>query len=107
MIGPEAAWNKIEKLYSQLGGFLLRFFFSSEGIKGKKISKRQLLNIEYYLEKYCEYEKFPRWFIFGHTHRQDKGKTNRLKVNVYNAGSCYRERDMPITFIEIEIDAEG
>jgi UDP-2,3-diacylglucosamine pyrophosphatase LpxH len=107
IVGPGAAGNKIKKLYNQLGGYLLRLFFSSEGMKGKEISTEQLLNIECYLEKYCEYKKLPRWFIFGHTHRQDKGKTSRLQVDVYNAGSCYRDRGMPITFIEIETEAEG
>ncbi len=106
-VGPGAICNKIKKIYNQFGGFLLSLFFSSEGIKGKAISTGQLLNIESYLEKYCEYKKLPRWFIFGHTHRQDKGKTSRLKVDVYNAGSCYPDNDMPITFIEIELDANG
>jgi len=106
-VGPGAVWSKIKKMCNQFGGILLSLFFSSEGIKGKQISSEQLLNIECYLEKFCEYSKTPRWFIFGHTHRQDKGKTDRLKVDVYNAGSCYLDRDMPITFIEIEIDAVG
>lgn len=106
-VGPGAVCNKVKKVYNQFGGFLLRFFFSSEGMKGKQISSEQLFNIECYLEKFCEYKKTPRWFIFGHTHRQDKGITGRLKVDVYNAGSCYLDRNMPITFIEIEKDADG
>ncbi|HBO69120.1 MAG TPA: hypothetical protein DD658_02835 [Deltaproteobacteria bacterium] len=107
LVGPDALSNKIKKLFNQIGGRFLRMFFSSEGTKGKQLSSEQLLNIEYYLERFCGYAKPPRWFIFGHTHRQDRGKTNRLGVEVYNAGSCYPDRGMPVTFVEIETGLEG
>ena len=107
IVGPDAVGNKLKKLKNKCGDWLLKLIFSGEGIKGKQISSKQLLNIEYYLEKFCGYEKPPRWFIFGHTHRQDEGKTSRLGVDVYNAGSCYLDRGMPITFIEIETDMGG
>jgi UDP-2,3-diacylglucosamine pyrophosphatase LpxH len=107
IVGPDAVGNKLKKLKNKCGGWLLRLFFPSEGMKGKQVSSKQLLNIEFYLEHFCGYDKPPRWFIFGHTHRQDEGKTGRLKVDVFNAGSCYPDRDMPITFIEIETNAEG
>ncbi|MBI5641178.1 MAG: metallophosphoesterase [Nitrospirae bacterium] len=104
IVGPDAVGNKLKKLKNKCGDWLLRLIFSGEGIKGKQISSKQLLNIEYYLEKFCGYEKPPRWFVFGHTHHQDEGKTSRLGVDVYNAGSCYLDRGMAITFIEIETD---
>jgi UDP-2,3-diacylglucosamine pyrophosphatase LpxH len=107
IVGPDAVGNKIKKIYNQFGVWLLKVIFPSEGMKGKQISSKQLLNIECYLEKFCGYDKPPRWFVFGHTHHQDEGKTSRLGVNVYNAGSCYIDRDMPITFIEVETDAGG
>jgi len=107
IVGPDAVGNKLQKIKNKCIGWLLKFFFPSEGIKSKQISSKQLLNIEFYLEQFCGYAPPPRWFIYGHTHRQGNGKTSRLGVNVYNAGSCYRDRGMPITFIEIEADAGG
>lgn len=107
LVGPDALGNKIKKLFNQIGGRLLTVFFPTESTKGKQLSSEQLLNIEYYLERFCGYEKPPRWFVFGHTHRQDSGKTNRLGVEVYNAGSCCLDRKMPMTFLEIEAGIGG
>ncbi len=107
MVGPDAFGNKIKKLYNQIGSLLLILFFPSEGRKGKRLSPKQLLNMEYYVEQFCQYTKPPRWFIFGHTHHQGREKKNDLGVEVYNAGSCYSDQDIPITFIEIETDNKG
>ena len=107
IVGPDGVVNKLKKIRNECGDWLLMLFFSSEGMKGKQISIKQLLNVEYYLELFCGYKITPRWFVFGHTHRQDEGITSRLGINVYNAGSCYLDRNMPITFIEIETDASG
>ncbi|HEX7488122.1 MAG TPA: hypothetical protein VF341_04410, partial [Anaeromyxobacteraceae bacterium] len=63
--------------------------------------------IDYYLERFCSYEPLPRWFVFGHTHRQGRGKTSRLGIEVYNAGSCYPDRGRPVTFLEVEADGAG
>lgn len=107
LVGPDAPGNKVKKLFNQIVVRLLTMFFPGESTKGKQLSSEQLLNIEYYLERFCGYAKPPRWFVFGHTHRQDRGKTNRLGVEVYNAGSCYPDRGMPVTFVEIRTDAGG
>lgn len=107
MVGPDAFLNRVKKLKNQIGGRLLKFFFPGEGARGKKISAKQLINIETYLKHFCGYRDMPRWFIFGHTHHQEKVKTSRFGVEVYNVGSCYPDRGMPVTFIEIETNAEG
>jgi integrative and conjugative element protein (TIGR02256 family) len=107
IVGPDALGNKIKKVYNQIGSRLLSLFFPSEGRKGKRLSPKQLLNMEYYLEQFCQDVKLPRWFIFGHTHRQDRKTVGGIDVEVYNAGSCYIDRGMPITFVEVETDADG
>lgn len=107
LVGPDARGNKIKKLLNQFGGRLLSLFFPGEGMKGKQLSSKQLLNIEYYLEHFCVDAKPPRWFVFGHTHRQGRGTVSGLCVEVYNAGSCYIDRGMPMTFVEIETDIKG
>lgn len=107
IVGPDAFGNKIKKLCNQIGSWLLSLFFPSEGRKGKRLSPKQLLNTEYYLEQFCQEAKLPHWFIFGHTHHQGRETVEGIGVEVYNAGSCYIDRGMPITFIEIETDADG
>ena len=107
IVGPDAFGNKVKKLYNQIGSRLLSLFFRSEDRKGKRLSPKQLLNIEYYLEQFCQDVKLPRWFIFGHTHHQGRKPVGGLRMDVYNAGSCYIDRGMPITFIEVETDAGG
>ena len=107
IVGPDAFGNKIKKLYNQLGSRLLTLFFPGEGRKGKRLSPKQLLNMQYYLEQFCRDAKPPRWFIFGHTHRQGRETVGGLCVEVYSAGSCYIDRGMPMTFIEVETDADG
>lgn len=106
LVGPDAFGNKIKKLYHQVGSSLLILLFPREARKGKRLSSKQLRNMGCYLEQFCQYKKLPRWFIFGHTHHQGKEKSN-LGVDVYNAGSCYSDRDIPITFLEIETNAQG
>jgi UDP-2,3-diacylglucosamine pyrophosphatase LpxH len=107
IVGPDAFGNKIKKVYNQIGSRLLSLFFPTEGRKGKSLSPKQLLNMEYYLEQFCQDVKLPRWFIFGHTHHQGRKTVGSIGVEVYNAGSCYIDRGMPITFIEVETDADG
>lgn len=104
LVGPDNWFNKIKKIFKRAGGWFIRFLFPTEGQRGELISPRHLANIDYYLERFCGYSKLPRWFIFGHTHRQDDGKTSPRGAQVYNAGSCYLDREMPVTFIEIETD---
>jgi predicted phosphodiesterase len=107
LAGPDGWGNKLTKLSNQIGEWLVKFFFPSEGRRGKALSSKQLLNIECYLGRFCGYAKLPRWFVFGHTHRQGVWKTSRFGIQAYNAGSCYLDQGMPITFATIETDAEG
>lgn len=107
LVGPDGWSNKFTKLSKRIGQWLLKFFYPGEARKGEDLSPKQLLNIEYYLERFCGYEQPPRWFIFGHTHRQGKGRTSRVGVEAYNAGSCYIDRGIPVTFAEIEAGAGG
>lgn len=105
--GPDNWLNKIKKILNQAGGWLIRYFFPTEALRGELISSRHLSNIDYYLERFCGYSTLPRWFIFGHTHRQDGGKTSPRGIQVFNAGSCYLDREIPVTFIEIVTDPMG
>ncbi len=101
VVGPDSPGNKVKKLLGGIAGWLLKLFSPIEGMRGNRLSPSLLANIECYLERFCGYAKPPRWFVFGHTHRQDGGRTERLGVEVYNAGSFYVDRGMPITFAEI------
>lgn len=107
LVGP-GGWSTIPtELFKRIGEWLLTFFYHGEALKGERLSPKQLLNIEYYVERFCGYEQPPRWFIFGHTHHQGSGKTDRMGIAAYNAGSCYFDRGLPVTFAEIETDADG
>jgi UDP-2,3-diacylglucosamine pyrophosphatase LpxH len=103
---PDGWKNKLRKLWKQTGEWLTRAFFPTETLRGRPLSSAQLLNIECYLERFCGYTKVPRWFVFGHTHRQGIWKTNRLGIEAYNAGSCYLDQGMAITFATVRTDVE-
>ena len=45
--------------------------------------------------------------MFGHTHRQGRGTSPRRGIEVFNVGSCYPDRGLPITFLEIEAGVDG
>ncbi len=108
LVGPDGWQNKLRKIVTWVGGWLLRLLFPREAsLRGQELSSRQLENIECYLERFCGYASLPSWFVFGHTHRQGRGRTGRLGIEVFNVGSCYLDRDMPITFLEIEAGASG
>ena len=108
LVGPDGLGNKIRKLTTRIGGWILKLLFPLEAsLRGKALSAKQLLNIEYYLERFCGYAQPPRWFVFGHTHRQGHGMTPRLGLEVYNVGSCYLDRGLPITFLEFDLDTSG
>ncbi|HEX7623501.1 MAG TPA: hypothetical protein VF400_08020, partial [Anaeromyxobacteraceae bacterium] len=108
LVGPDGWLNKLRTVSANLATWLLRSLFGRDGsLQGNALSGRQLSNIDYYLERFCSYEPLPRWFVFGHTHRQGRGKTSRLGIEVYNAGSCYPDRGRPVTFLEVEADGAG
>ena len=107
LAGPHGWKNRLRKLWRQMGESVTRAFFPTETLRGRSLSSAQLLDIECYLETFCRYTKLPRWFVFGHTHRQGIWKTSRLGIEVYNAGSCYLDQGMAITFATIRTDGKG
>ena len=107
LVGPEGLWNKIQRLLLLLGGWVLRAVFLGDAPKRKSISKQLLLNIESYVTSFCALRKVPRWFVFGHTHRQDVARTPNLGIEVYNVGSFYSDRGMPLTFMEVDAPANA
>lgn len=107
LVGPDAVGNKFWKLCNQFGSRVLSVFFPAEERKGRQLSAKQLLNLGCYLKQFCQSAEEPRWFIFGHTHHQGREATSMLHADVYNAGSCYWDRGMPITFAEINTDSHG
>ncbi|GEJ56535.1 metallophosphoesterase [Anaeromyxobacter diazotrophicus] len=108
LVGPGGWANKLRKVASTLGGWLTRLFFRREAsLRGKAITPHQLENVEWYLERFCGCDPIPRWFVFGHTHRQGRGRTRRHGLEVFNAGSFYPDDGLPVTFLEVEADAAG
>ncbi len=74
---------------------------------GHELSPKMLANVDYYVEQFCRCSPLPRWFAFGHTHRQGAGTSPRHGIKVFNVGSCYVDQNRPITFLEIEAGAGG
>jgi len=108
LFGPDGWLNKLRAVSASVGTWLLKLLFLRDGSRrGNALSGRQLSNVDYYLERFCGYDPLPRWFVFGHTHSQGKGKTSRLGIEVYNAGSCYPDQGTPVTFLEVESDGAG
>lgn len=103
IFGPAGLGEKAKRLWERFSGWLLGFAYSgSAGHRGKPLTGEQLENIERYLEHFSGYPRpLPRWFVFGHTHRQGQGAS--AAVQAYNVGSCYPDTGRPITFGEIEV----
>lgn len=104
VFGPGGWTAKLLKLLVSLSSALQRLLFLRENpSSGKALSTRLLENILVYVRRFSAVEPPPKWFVFGHTHRQDQGRTKDGEIEVVNAGSCYVDRGMPITFVEIEV----
>lgn len=105
LFGPDGIANKLRKIASRVAGWILGLLVPRKAsLRGEELSPGLLANVDHYVEKFCRCSPTPSWFVFGHTHRQGAGKTPH-GIEVYNAGSCYPDRDMPITFLEIEVAA--
>lgn len=106
LVGPDGLLNKFHQIGIRMVAWLARLLFARSGaLRDKPLSRRQLDNIETYLGAFREGAPLPRWFVFGHTHRQGHDRTPQRNIEVYNAGSCYPDHGLPITFLEV--DAQG
>lgn len=104
LVGPDGLLNKFHQIGIRIVAWLARRLFARGGaLRDKPLSKRQLDNIETYLGAFREGAPLPRWFVFGHTHRQGHDRTPRRNIEVYNAGSCYPDHGLPITFFEVDV----
>jgi predicted phosphodiesterase len=103
IVGPGS--DAFTRFSSRVANWFLYRLFPAEKREGEGLSQKQLGNIACYLKHFCGYVKSPRWFIFGHTHRQGRATIQEGALEVYNAGSCYPDRGMPMTFIEIGTDS--
>ncbi len=107
LVGPDGLVDKLRKIGASAGAWILRVVFARDGsLRGESLSRRQLDRIDAYLDRFCCYAPRPRWFVFGHTHRQGRGLTPG-GVEVWNAGSCYPDGGLPITFLEIDVRTDG
>lgn len=102
LFGPAGLLDRLRKLRDALGRRLLGLAFPSRGaLRGHALSPGLVEGAEVYVERFRAYRPLPRWFVFGHTHRQGQARSPRLGLAVFNAGSCYPDQGRPITFLEI------
>jgi len=107
LFGPAGLLDRLRKLRDALGRWLLGLFFPSRGaLRGQPLSPGLVERAEVYVERFRAFQPLPRWFVFGHTHRQGQALSPRLGLAIYNAGSCYPDLGRPITFLEFA-DAGG
>ena len=105
LVGPRGLWNRLHQYGIRIVAWLARLLFVRRGaLRGESLSEHQLENIETYLGAFREGTPTPRWFVFGHTHRQGYARSPRRNIEVYNAGSCYPDHDLPITFLEVDVN---
>jgi predicted phosphodiesterase len=116
LFGPANIKNKVQKFFDRLAVSLLKPIFRTEKIRGKRISDKHLKNMEYYLRDFRSYSRLPDYFLFGHTHDQDRSSNEIIKkesilggkvIEVFNAGAFFERRKVKATFIEIEIKNGG
>lgn len=107
LFGPAGLKELVKAVITQVAAWLLRLAFVTRGTRGKRISGTVLRNIEQYLRRFTPYLHPPKCFVFGHTHRQDSAKLPEIGTAVFNVGSFYPDRGMPITFGEIHISGES
>jgi predicted phosphodiesterase len=106
LVGPDGVLDKLRNVAAAIGTWVLkRLFVHDASLRGKALSDRQLANIRAYLTRFCRFDRTPRWFVFGHTHAQCRGEAKgEPPIQVWNAGSCYPDHGLPITFLEVEDD---
>lgn len=106
--GPLGLVNRLRRIVAAAREWLVGLLFRSEGkLRGDTLSPGLLANAEVYAERFRGASPLPRWLVFGHTHRQGRARAPSLDLDVVNAGSCFPDRGLPITFVTIEADAAG
>lgn len=112
LFGPGNLKDKIIKYFKHLFENASTIFNSS--MRDKTIDTKQLMFIEYYLKYFRNYEdEPPKYFIFGHTHKQGSASTKYLsdvetlyqgkEIKVFNAGSFLTDGEALASFLTVEI----
>lgn len=100
-VGPQGLGSKLWRVVHWLSSLPLRLFFGAERRRGERLDYAQLRRIEVYVARFRGHSEPPRWFVFGHTHRQGEGITPKLRIRAINSGSCYPDEGAMITFAVI------
>ena len=112
LFGPGNLKDKAMKYFKTLFKNASTVFNSS--MRDKTIDTKQLMFIEYYLKYFRNYENEPpKYFIFGHTHKQGSASTKDIpyvkklyqskEIKVFNAGSFLANEKSLASFLTVEI----
>lgn len=112
LFGPENIRERIKKFIK--GPFVNIATLTNSSLRNKSIDIKQLGFIEYYLKYFPNSKDIqPRYFIFGHTHKQDRESTNTIpiskrlykdkEIKVFNAGSFFPDGNSLASFLSVEI----
>jgi UDP-2,3-diacylglucosamine pyrophosphatase LpxH len=106
IVGPKGSLSTFEKISAWIRALPFRWLFRNEKKDGGKLDDH-LEAIETYVRNFATCSRSPAWFVFGHTHRQGHGRTHQPEMDVYNAGSCYRDGEKCISFAQIGTASNG
>jgi len=112
LFGPGNLKDRIIKYFKNLFKNASTIFNSS--MRNKTMDIKQLMFIEYYLKYFQNYEaEPPKYFIFGHTHKQGSASTKDIpdrekiykgkEIKVFNAGSFLADEKTLASFLTLEI----
>ena len=112
LFGPENIVGKIKKIIKGIFGNTAALI--SSPLRNKPIDSKQLSFIEYYLKYFRNYkDEPPKYFIFGHTHKQGSASTKNIpnkerlypdkEVKVFNAGAFLTNKNSLASFLSVEI----
>jgi hypothetical protein len=112
LFGPGSIKEKTIKFFKSL--FKKNYTWMNSYFRNKPIDIKQLVFIEYYLKYFRKFEDHPpKYFIFGHTHKQGSSSTTLIpdesniyqakEIKVFNAGSFFADQGSLATFITIDI----
>jgi 3',5'-cyclic AMP phosphodiesterase CpdA len=115
ILGPENIMEKVKKLVKYIFGNASNIAYSS--LRNKPIDANQLEFIEYYLKYFRNYkDEPPKYFIFGHTHKQGNASTKNInkskrlypdkEIKIFNAGAFLANGNTLATFLTIEINTQ-